>query len=52
MNETKQTLEEWQIEQIEKGIRQADAGEFATPEEVEAVFRKFKDSADPPVSQG
>lgn len=31
----------WQ-ERIAKGARQADAGEFATPDEVEAVFAKCR----------
>jgi RHH-type rel operon transcriptional repressor/antitoxin RelB len=35
------TLNEWQIEEIEKAIRQADAGDFATDEEVEEMFKKW-----------
>ncbi len=31
-------LNEWQIEEIKKAIQQADAGDFATDEEVEAMF--------------
>ncbi len=34
-------LNEWQIEEIKKAIQQADAGDFATDEEVEAMFRKW-----------
>ena len=34
-------LQEWQIEKIQRGIREADAGEFATDEEVAAVFARF-----------
>ncbi len=34
-------LNEWQIEEIEKAIVQADAGDFATDEEVEEIFRKW-----------
>jgi len=34
-------LNEWQIEEIRKALRQADAGDFATDEEVEAMFRKW-----------
>jgi predicted transcriptional regulator len=34
-------LNEWQIEEIKKAIQQADAGDFATDEEVEALFRKW-----------
>ncbi|NBD73630.1 ribbon-helix-helix protein, CopG family [Patescibacteria group bacterium] len=33
--------EAWQIEQIEEGLRQADAGDFATPQEVERAFARF-----------
>ena len=33
--------EAWQIAQIEEGLRQADAGEFATPQEVERAFARF-----------
>jgi RHH-type transcriptional regulator, rel operon repressor / antitoxin RelB len=29
----------WQIEQINKAVADADAGKFASPEEVEAFFR-------------
>ena len=35
-------LNEWQIEEIKKGIREADAGNFATEEEVAAMRRKWK----------
>ena len=35
-------LQEWQIQEIEAGIREADAGEFATDDEVEAVIAKWK----------
>jgi predicted transcriptional regulator len=34
-------IQEWQIRQIEEGIREADAGEFANDEEVAAVFAKW-----------
>lgn len=33
--------ESWQVAQILDGIRAADAGDFATDEEVEAVFSKY-----------
>lgn len=33
--------EAWQIEEIRKGIAEADRGEFASDEEVEAVFATF-----------
>ena len=32
--------ESWQIRDIHEGIREADAGEFATEDQVEAVFAK------------
>jgi predicted transcriptional regulator len=31
-------LQRWQIEEIKKGIAEADRGEFATDAEVEAMF--------------
>jgi RHH-type rel operon transcriptional repressor/antitoxin RelB len=34
-------LQEWQIKQIEAGIREADAGDFASDDEVAAVFAKW-----------
>lgn len=34
-------LQDWQIEEIGKGIREADAGEFASEQEVAAVFAKY-----------
>ena len=34
-------LEEGQIREIEAGIREADAGDFATDEEVDAVVRNW-----------
>ena len=38
-------LQEWQIQEIEAGIREADAGEFATDAEVEAVMSKWGGNA-------
>jgi len=35
-------LQEWQIEKIQRGIQQAEAGEFATDEEVATVFEKYR----------
>ena len=32
--------ESWQIRDIHEGIREADAGEFATEDQVKAVFAK------------
>lgn len=34
-------LQEWQIRQIEAGVREADAGEFASDEKVAAVFARW-----------
>ncbi len=34
-------IQEWQIRQIEEGLREADAGDFADDEEVAAVFAKW-----------
>ncbi len=33
--------EAWQITEIQRAIEEADAGDFATDEEVEATFRKW-----------
>jgi predicted transcriptional regulator len=32
----------WQIEHIKEGVRQADAGEFATDAEVAAAFARWR----------
>lgn len=34
-------LHRWQIEEIEKAVKEADAGLFATDEEVEEMFSKW-----------
>ena len=34
-------LNDWQVEEIRKGIAEADAGDFATPEEVARVVNKW-----------
>lgn len=36
--------QEWQIEEIEQGVRDADAGDFAGTDEVGAVFSKWLDA--------
>jgi predicted transcriptional regulator len=36
-------VQRWQIEHIKSAIRAADAGEFATDEEVERAFRQFEE---------
>lgn len=38
-------LQEWQIEKIQRGIRQADAGEFVEDEEVAAVFARWMNAS-------
>jgi len=35
-------VQTWQLEEIRKGLAEADAGDFASPEEVEAMFRKYR----------
>ena len=34
-------LERWQIEEIKKGIAEADRGEFASEEEVQRVLKRW-----------
>lgn len=34
-------LNEWQIQEIKAALKEADAGDFATEEEVQAVMRKW-----------
>jgi predicted transcriptional regulator len=35
-------IHRWQIDHIKEGLRQADAGEFATEAEVAAAFRRWR----------
>ena len=35
-------VNEWQIKEIEAGLHEADAGNFASEEEVEAIFSKWR----------
>lgn len=35
-------LNEWQIQEIRAGVREADAGDFAADAEVEATFAKWR----------
>ena len=35
-------VNQWQLEHIKEGLRQADAGEFATEAEVAAAFEKWR----------
>ena len=37
--------EQWQVSQIHEGLAEADAGDFATTEEVAAVFDKWASRA-------
>jgi predicted transcriptional regulator len=34
-------VQEWQVEEIRAGVREADASDFASSEEVQAVFDKW-----------
>jgi predicted transcriptional regulator len=34
-------MHQWQLEEIQKGVAEADAGDFATEEEVAAVFTRL-----------
>jgi RHH-type rel operon transcriptional repressor/antitoxin RelB len=40
-------VNEWQIHEIEDGLREADAGDFASETEVQAVFTKWRGSGSP-----
>jgi predicted transcriptional regulator len=40
-NDDAQSVNDWQIAQIRKGIEQADRGEFASPEKVQSVIDKW-----------
>jgi predicted transcriptional regulator len=35
-------VQAWQLDEIRKGLAEADADDFATPEEVETIFRKYR----------
>ena len=37
-------INQWQIDEISKAIKEADAGDFASEEEVQAVIEKWKTS--------
>ncbi|MHC8378689.1 CopG family ribbon-helix-helix protein [Pseudomonas sp. MDT1-16] len=37
--------EAWQIEEIQKTLKEADAGDFATPEEVKAISDRWTANA-------
>jgi len=39
-------LNEWQIQELKAAIKEADAGDFASDQEVEAVFSKWGANAD------
>ena len=42
--EDSSSIEEWQIGQIQKGLQEAEAGDFASDEEVAEVFTRLKGS--------
>jgi RHH-type rel operon transcriptional repressor/antitoxin RelB len=42
-------IQEWQIAGIKHGIKEADAGNFATGEELEATLQKWRRRAQEPV---
>ncbi|NEP87649.1 MAG: CopG family transcriptional regulator [Okeania sp. SIO2C2] len=35
-------VQEWQVEHIKEGLRQADAGEFASDEEIAAALARWR----------
>ena len=39
-------LNEWQVQEIKEAIKEADAGDFASDSEVNAVFAKWRNSGD------
>jgi len=38
-------IHQWQIEEIRQGITEAEAGDFATEEEVQAVFARLTNAS-------
>jgi RHH-type rel operon transcriptional repressor/antitoxin RelB len=45
-------LNEWQVSEIEAGLREADAGDFASETEVETVLAKWRGSGRSVDTQG
>jgi len=43
---TPRTLNEWQIEEIKRGLAEADLGEFASDEEVQRVLSEWTRAAE------
>lgn len=41
----------WQIEEIKAGLREIEAGDFASPEEVDAMFEELCGETAPPVKK-
>ncbi len=39
-------LNEWQIQELQKALKEADAGDFARGQDVDAVFDKWAANAD------
>lgn len=44
------TREAWQVAEIEAGLTEAEAGDFASPDAVAQVFAKWRESLPPPKS--
>ena len=44
-------VERWQLADIEAGVREADAGDFATDEEMEAMRAKYRAYREQPTEQ-
>ncbi len=44
-------VERWQLADIEAGLREADAGDFASDEEMEAMRAKYRAYRDQPTEQ-
>ncbi|MBV9387095.1 MAG: hypothetical protein JOZ78_11775 [Chroococcidiopsidaceae cyanobacterium CP_BM_ER_R8_30] len=38
-------MHQWQIQEIQRGLEEADAGDFATDEEVQAVFARLTNAS-------
>jgi predicted transcriptional regulator len=40
--------ERWAVQHIKEGLRQAEAGEFASDEEMATIFDRYRDAASAP----
>jgi predicted transcriptional regulator len=45
--QAREAIQAWQIDHIKEGLRQADAGEFTSDEEIAAVFAPAKRLREP-----